>query len=358
MTAWERMQLRMNIGIGGLHGSDIRSDLVYNSKRIIDELLPDDPSYRENILILGKGPTNMRMWNYKLVEARTTPQMDIQASLEQEHMFTLGDIIEYEGYWIVIKSHDRHRIERTGQVEECNFYLRWQNPTTHEIHGRWTSLRDPSSLALDERGMRVTTGQAQYTLKLPSDEETRLFEVGTRFLIDMANNTPIPYEVIKFDNVSSMYMAREEGFMNLLLRQTELMPEEDNYELMIANYVDVDQIPPPYEPPVHYDPPFPDARYTIRFSGNPVIRQGSRTRIFRALSNIIDPNGDPYPITSPISWSLDLPPNLIDLVVIDGGGPEMRLRIDSSAPIGATFLLRLTVDDYVAEQELKIGGLT
>lgn len=377
MTAWERMQLRM-----GATGGTIRSELIHNSKAIIDSLLPDDPSYRENVMILDKGLTNLRMWNYKLVEARTTPQMDIQASLEQEHAFALGDIIEYDGYWICIKSHNRHEIERVGQVEECNFKLRWQNPITHEIHERWTSLRDPSSLALDERAQKIVTGNAQYTLKLPHDEETRLFEVGTRFLIDVANNTPIAYSIIKYDAVSNIYAARDEGFLYLLLRQTELNTDEDNFELMIANYIDTDNIPTPFNPPLILEPS--DSQFIIQHIGSydsAVLKQGTR-RKFNALE--IYDDGTPEQGTRPIDscheieWSLwyispedpcpesptmfieGLPPGLDmnRIRILPNGHGSIRLAVETCTNVGGEFVLRLRVDgDFVAKQRLRVGGL-
>ena len=229
MSAFEKMQLREKA-----QGNTTKNEMIYNASYIVDSLLPNDPSYKENVEIFGKGYINLRMNNYKVL-AGTTPVMDIQASLSEPVTFTLGDVFAYdEGYWICVESNNRHGVERTGKVEECNYYLRWQNPKTLEVHGRWCSVRDPYALALDERARLIVTGNAKYRIKLPHDEETALFHVDRRFLIDMANNEPIPYAIIKYDAITNKYAARNEGFTVLTLRESQIQ-EDDNWDLMVAN---------------------------------------------------------------------------------------------------------------------------
>ena len=115
MTAFEKMKLRE-----GAQGSTIRNEMIYNAKYIVDSLLPNDPSYKENVMIHGKGTLNLRMNKYRVL-AGTTPVMDIQASLEEKVTFTLGDVFMYgDGYWICVESNNRHDVERTGMVEATN----------------------------------------------------------------------------------------------------------------------------------------------------------------------------------------------------------------------------------------------
>ena len=118
MTAFEKMRLRENA-----LGNTAKNEMIHNSRYLIDSLLPNDPTYKENVEILGKGFINLRMNNYKLVQ-NTTPQMDIQASLNEKISFRLGDVFHYDnGYWLCVESYNRHDTERTGKVEECNYVL-------------------------------------------------------------------------------------------------------------------------------------------------------------------------------------------------------------------------------------------
>ena len=93
MTAFEKMKMRE-----GAQGNTTRNEMIYNAKYIVDSLLPNDPSYKENVMIHGKGRLNLRMNKYRVL-AGTTPVMDIQASLEEPVTFTLGDVFMYgDGY--------------------------------------------------------------------------------------------------------------------------------------------------------------------------------------------------------------------------------------------------------------------
>ena len=351
MTAFEKMQLREQA-----RGATVKDEMIYNARYLVDSLLPNDPSYKEGIEILNKGHTNLRMWNYKLVNARTTPQMDTQASLSEEVSLALGDVLAYDdGYWLCIDSHNRHGIERIGKVEECNYYLRWQNPETLEIHGRWCSIRDPSSLALDERAKVVVTGNARYTIKVPRDEETMRLHVDKRLLIDMENNKPMPYSVINFDPVSGHYSSRNEGFLILSLRTCQIR-EGDNHELMVADYID---------PAAVEAPNVPDALVgscTLGFSGSPLIRAGGSPKSFHAV--FFDSNDNPLELTSPVIWELMLPEDLVlnKIDILFKEGSEIRLRATPSAPVGGSFILRMTASDAVygnfgAELEINVGGI-
>lgn len=350
MTAFEKMQMRSQA-----KGSTIRNKMANNARNIVNRLLPNDPSYK-TVEILGKGFVNLRLNGYKLVDARTTPQMDIQASLDEDITFTLGDVLVYDGgYWICVQSSNNHGIERSGKVEECNYYLRWQNPKTLEVHGRWCSLRDPSSMALDERARLIVTGSAKYTIKLPHDEETAQFFVDRRFLIDMANGEPIPYSIIKYDAVSSSYAARNEGFLNLILRESQIAAD-DNWDLMVANYVD---------PLTSKAPNTPNTLLgscSIEFNGSPIIRAGGSPKPFRATFTNVE--GKSIKLDSPIEWMLQLPPELNtgQITIVQQSGKEIRLQAASSVPIGSTFVLQMRANDanygkFKAELTIRIGGM-
>ena len=347
MTAFEKMKLRENA-----LGNTTKNEMIYNSRYIIDSLLPNDPSYKENVEILGKGYVNLRINNYKLIQ-HNTPQMEVQASLSEKVTFGLGDVFSYDGgYWICIESNNRHDIERTGKVEECNYYLQWQNPKTLEIHGRWCSVRDPYSLAVDERAKLVITGNAKYRIKMPHDAETALFHADKRFLIDMANNEPISYAIIKYDAITNRYAARNEGFLVITLRESQIQ-EDDNWDLMIANYKDPGSLP--------NVPSVLNGSCTIKFNNAPTVKAGGGTKPFYAI--FFDDNGEAVEISAPVNWDAVLPPELAGSVsIIYQAGNEIRFKADSNAVIGGNFILRMYADDPVygafeAELEITIGGI-
>ena len=343
MTAFKKMRLRENA-----LGNNIRNEKIYNSRQLIDSLLPDDPSYKENVEILGKGHINLRMNNYKLVQ-NTTPQMDIQASLQESISFRLGDVFYYDnGYWLCVECNNRHDIERTGKVEECNYFLKWQNPKTLEIHGRWCSVRDPYSLAIDERARVVVTGNAKYRIKRPHDSETALFHTDKRFIIDFANNQPIPYAIIKYDATTYRYAARNEGFLVITMRESQIM-QDDNYELMIANYrelssLDVSSV----------------GEVEITFNGEPHVKTGGSAKVFRIRFS--DDGGNILQTINPV-WELILPPILEGRVnIVFANNDEVHVQATSDAPIGSIFELHANADDatyglFEKRIELKVAPM-
>ena len=258
-----------------------------------------------------------------------------------------------ECQWICVESNNRHDVERTGMVEECNYLLRWQNPRTFEIHERWSSVRDPYSLALDERARHLVTGNAKYSIKLPHDSETELFHVDRRFLIDMANNAPIPYAIIKYDAITNKYAARGEGFTVLTMRESQV-ENDDNWELMIANYADPSKMPPVSRPV--------EGSCRIDFRGLPMVRVGGTPKSFYAL--LFDAAGNSVDILDyPVVWELLLPPELEGkITVLFKQGNEVRVVASRDAPVDSSFVLRMSGQHGVygrfkAELEVSVGGV-
>ena len=327
-AAFDRMKARET-----LTGKNVRESMVNNTKYFIDTFMPDDPSYKENVEILGKGFINLRMNNYKLVQGNT-PQMDIQASLSEDITFRLGDIFFYEdGYWLCVDSNNRHDCLRVGKIGECNYFLQWQNPKTLEIIGRWCSIRDPYSSGLDEN-KTVTFGNARYRIKLPHDEETALFHIDKRFLIDVANGEPIPHSIIKYDSVTNRYTARDEGFLVINLKESQI-EKDDNWELMIANYK---------------DSPESDIQRIglceIIYKGEPVIKSGGSPKTFAAV--FYDSNGDEITTVIP-SWELIFPPevqNSNQIRVLSQTDNEITMEAGKWTK-GIKFLLKVSADDSV-----------
>ena len=319
--------------------------MVQNGRRLTEALLPDDPSYKESVEILGKGYTSLRMNNRKLVQ-NTTPQMDIQASLSEGITFTLGDVLCHDGgHWLCIESYNYHDIYRTGKVEECNYLLKWQNPKTLEIIERWCSVRDPYASGLDY-GNVVTTGNAKYKIKLPRDEETALFHVDQRFLIDIANNEAIPYAIVKYDSVTNQYRDGSEGFLVINLRESQIVPG-DSREHMIAEYQNMSTADMP-----------PVGECDIVYKGGAVVKAGGSAKAFRA--GFRDGDGGEVTGISP-EWELALPDELTDgqVHIVSDTGNEIKLKADGGAKIGSVFSVKMTADGgaFVKIIDVKVGGL-
>lgn len=344
----------------GLNGGSYKNEQISNTRIFTDVLLPNDPSYKENVEVLGKGFMNLRMNNYKILE-NTSPQMDIQASLSEDITFNLGDVFFFDdAYWLCIESHETST-HKKGKIEECNYELKWQNPKTSKIISRWCSVRDPYTGELDENNT-IKTGNSKCKIKLSHDEETALFHVDKRFLIGIANTEPIPYSIINYDSVTNSYSARNEGFLVINLRQSIFNPKKDNKYLMIADYNEPKSIEQPST-----------LSCKITYNGKPIIREGGSPKIFTAFFYDID--GEIITTLTP-TWELILPSeleNLNKITILSDVGNRITIGVKSGdisndknvlqstqlKVIGMTFILKASADDpnfgfFTCEQEIEI----
>lgn len=329
--SYTNFQKRMSI-----RGGSIKNEQIHNAQLLLDSKIQNDPSYKEDVEILDKGIMNLRINNYKIVQG-TTPQMDIQASFTEEVMFGLGDVIFYEGgYWLCVEAHDADSIYMQGKIEECNYYLKWQNPKTLEIIGRWCSIRNPYSSGIDD-GKVVSVEASKYRIKMPHDEETKLFRAGTqggtRFLIDtQGGGEPMPYVIIEYDPVTRRYVAKDEGFLIINLKSDQIQ-EGDNATLMIANYK---------EPGT---PPTPSVgSCSITYSGEAVLRQSGSAKTFTAVFK--DSDGNAITTITP-QWQI-IPADLVNshqIVILSQSGSEIRLQATNSAVVGDVLTLKMSADD-------------
>ena len=315
----------------GMRGNDIREEQIKATKEQIDELLPLDPSYKMGVEIIGKGKTNLRFNNYKIVNG-TTPQMDIQASLNENITFNLGDIFFYDnGYWLCVEAITYHDIFRRGKAEECNYFLPFQNPNTLEVTGRWCSIRNPYSSGLDE-GKVISVEGAKYRIKLPYDEETSLFRSGKRFLIDeQGGGEPMPYSIIEFDPVTRRYVAKNEGFLIINLRSDTINIDTDNFELMIADYIEPSS-------------PLPESIgfCKIVFTGEPMLRVGASAKPF--IAEFYDGNENLLTGITPV-WELLLPDGMLYGTVIQMYDSEVSVKLLATGGVGEKITLKMTATD-------------
>jgi hypothetical protein len=339
MTAFERMRLREQAT-----GATPREEMIYNARSQVNDLIADDPSYKIGVSIMRNGESvgeiNLRMDNRRI--KNNAPTMDLHDILDNDIVFRLGDVFHTvndgkEEYWLCTDANPLHSIQLSGECEECNFLLRWQNPNTFEIVYRWCSVRDPYTSGTDE-GKVVSTGGGKYRIKLPHDSETELLRLDRRFLIDISNNEPVPYKLTKFDATSNRYASRDEGFLVILVDQTELIMQDngdgvDRGDLMVANWKPEPEIIPPI------------GSCHIELNGNTVsnaqlVVSSTQTRTF--VVKYFDNDGNElFDVTT--NWIIEHHPdftdlNLANVIRVSENDSQIVLRGQGGAP--RRFILR------------------
>jgi hypothetical protein len=326
-----------------------------NTEFFVTELFPIDPSYRDDVEILGKGTAGMRINNYQLI-SNVSPQwianrrMEIQELISEEHQVIIGDLLRFDGeYWLCTDLDNFYGLYSKGKIEECNYFLTWQNPATLQLNSCWSVVKDPSSDNYTA-GIHVTTGFDRYKLKLPYNSETAQMSIDQRLLIGPPGIKPEAFKIDKIDKISNHYLAREGGFIHMFLEQDQLRPDKDNIELMIADYIDPDSRQPE-----------PAGRCNIKFSGDPIIKSGGGAKTFEA--EFLDGYGQKLSGVAP-RWWLDVPSGFedaVDVVSEDGTAIKLKVRLRNDV-IGKKFKLKVTAKtadygDFVDEQEIMIGGM-
>ena len=346
-------------------GGSLRNEAVAQSRKVFEDSIADDPSFRSDVEIIRSGEAvgliNLRMDNRRV--KNSAPTMDLHDVINNHIKFKLGDVLHTttveeaveddeddetkEEYWICTESSTLHSTLRTGECEECNLLLRWQNPTTFEIIERWASARDPYTAGINE-GKIVSTGGGKYKVKIPHDSETALFHLDRRFLIDIANNEPIAYKIVKYDSTTNRYAARDEGFLVIFLDQDETRPE-DNFDLMIADY---QESPPPPIPSV--------GSCEIVFVGTATLRVGS-SKDFAAV--FYDSAGNEISDIA-AAWELVLPDGISDsyIQMVNDPGSANLAKLQATGGIGSKVILKMSADSiehgmFSAEVELTIVPL-
>lgn len=330
---WELYEQRLN-----LNGETRRDRTINEYKRVLNQKLPENPSYKELTI------DNKNMF-CAVIDTDIISKKKIK-SMPNER-FNRGSLVQFKNsFWLITDKDVDDEIYSIGIMEQCNILLRWQNKITYEIIERWVTCRSPYSNDLDVNNM-ITSPNAKFKIQIQKDFETELLHLdggdANRFLIGIQNNKPLAWKIVKLDTISGVYSNENDtGFITFHIESDDLQTN-DNADLMIADYIE-----PPVEPPT--PEPF-DTKITWKYSPAPCeMIIGGSTMIF--TGRVYDDNGVEVDDVSgyTFNWILE------DLV---GGDVVRFLTIESTlinnqykvkVPLnnnldGKSFLIKINVTD-------------
>lgn len=225
-----------------------RDNMLEEKKQQVEFLYDIATDRVDNALINGKEfVKSPRLFDRKI--KNTYYQTVTMETIDESDKFYSGDLISYDNdIWLCMSSFSFHNLYHRGQLERCNFVLRWQNDEGKiiEFPGVFTDFSKTSDGQFT--GETISTMDFILNISIPLTEESmKLIEDKSRFiLIDpiwlntvLDNSNPIStWKLTKKNDIT--YSLKDKGIIKLTLTKTEFNPVTDNALMRLC---DVKEIP-------------------------------------------------------------------------------------------------------------------
>lgn len=276
-----------------------------------------------------------------------------------------GDIIDAFGQkWIVMEARADDTTHKTGIMQQCNHFMRWQN-FTPEICEAWCYVRASGYSAYIGSDTQLQKSDEQMAIYLPYNENTAKIFVDKRLPSHIAydkfgKKILTAFRVTGTNPVSPSYNDQDH-LMILKVERDMFSSTSDNLELMICDYIEGGTIDEGGGSDDQHDCPCPDCPHkeddatatvtTVTIDGRDKLKIG---KSYTYSAKIVDPNGEDITDGSIVTWSVESP----DDVVTVGD----RYLISVTVPkkyelVGETIKLSVTYGDITASKTVEVAGL-
>lgn len=321
----DRYSARIN-----LHGTTYRERLLNRTKDTLNIKLPNGLSYKdvllngeETQLIINSGNQTY----YK--EFQSLPNAVINA----------GDYVDFANKkWLVTSADADDELYIDGQLEECNWLLKWQNEQG-DIVERWAVILSASKYNDGTDGNNVILlGSDQLSVKIPVDKESLRLKksMSVKFFIDNDSENPTVYELTGTGNVSNTYGGH--GVTSWIVKECAYTPTPDDLKYGVCNYKSksTEGISPAYDNTTNL---------SFVISGGNTLRCGRFKTWMISFTNssenqIKDCN---------FKWNIVSDFNVIQ----EPSGHKIKLKVNDENCIDSSFLLQV-VDENSVLSETKV----
>lgn len=230
--------------------------------------------------------------------------------------FNVGDIITYCGTpWLIMKADVNDEIYVRGQMQECNYRLRFQNKN-REIVEYDCIIESASQYNSGEEAFKtITIGYNQNLIYIPLNDDTIGFESDDRFFIDNNKINPKVYRATRVDTVTGTFNGV--GYVILLVTEDQYRPESDDIEKWICDYKKPNEEPEDVE---------------ITYRNNAEIMCGGSFKTFSVDRNV--------------TWELVCLPEQVDYIKTEVYDNKIKIKcLNNLNLIGATINLKCVDTD-------------
>jgi hypothetical protein len=162
--------------------------------------------------------------------------------------FSIGDYVEWEGLkWLITSKDDGNQVYTTGQMQQCNWTIKFQSPTGAILS--YPSIVDSKTSGEDD-GKVIVTGNSEKYIKLPFDSNTVLLDIDRRLYVDKREK-PTPFHIIDVDTIKHNFGTK--GLMEFTVKKdlTQNTSEHpDRPDLGICNYFEPIIVSEPVDPTI------------------------------------------------------------------------------------------------------------
>lgn len=256
-----------------VQGETRRDRVIAQTQRIINSRITNSAAYKQ-VLIDGCPQCLSIRSGSELYHKKI-------AAMPNERIH-VGSIVYWnERYFLITASDVEDEVYQSGEMFQCNIYLKWQNEKG-EIIGRYgySEVKSQFTDGITEGNAMMKIVQT-VNIKLPLDSETVKLRRDKRFLIDVVTEKPSAYILTNrnvtsynftpanISNTADVFNGKDK-LLVLTLSQTQLS-EKDNCELMIADYIDNTNVGS-----------ISNGSCSIIYSGQPVVKVGGSDKKFTA----------------------------------------------------------------------------
>lgn len=286
-------------------------------------------------LVLKKSDKENKKFYYNLYNATTK----------------LGSVIEYnDSKWLITYIDSDNDVYESGTLTKCNHLFKWQD-SKGNIKECWGIIKNEFLKTVSD-DKRITNAIGKLQFFLPYNDDTSKIPFGKRFITEIIyneNNKPIP-KVFKVGDIISADTNYGNGRIISFVVDVDEANENDNIELMIADYIETNSPTPPVT--------------TLKtvVSGSDVIKSGGSTRTWTV--NFYDENNvEDISITA--TWECILPEGYEDKFILTPNDNFIQIKLLSCDEIvGQTITLKVSGNDVVdnipqhyAEFIIKVVGI-
>lgn len=220
MIDWDSYDQHLKV-----QGASLRESRLNRAKYHINKYGKDNPSYKK-VKVNGK---NMIL----AINSGTKPYYKKFHTMPDETIYP-GDIVYWKDtVWLVTNADFDDELYIDGNLQQCNFKLRWQNKSREIIERDIVTMSATAYNSGVEDKALITIGYDQLMIYIPFDKDTIELERDQRFFISNNQKKPIPYKLTSINTTSNVYNGH--GYLQLIVSE-DVYHEDDNLILGICDY--------------------------------------------------------------------------------------------------------------------------